>query len=158
MGKKGSATRTTLMEMGYPWEATKFTTYNSAVDGIIHDTVQQKRSKAMDMCFIGSKQGQFKVGWPPWDTNMGDYFTKHHSPAHHKCMRLYYLHIDAAPMISHGYKSPVLQGCVNPKNQAHASGNTHAHMDRPSHRLQNGVHITSQPSYSTYERKLHNIA
>jgi hypothetical protein len=59
------------------------------------------------------KQGQFKVGCPPGDTNMGDYFTKHHSPAHNKRMKPYYLHIDAAIMINRESKSPVLRGCAN---------------------------------------------
>jgi hypothetical protein len=30
------------------------------------------------------EQDQFNVGWAPGDTNMGDYFKKNHSPAHHK--------------------------------------------------------------------------
>jgi hypothetical protein len=38
------------------------------------------------------EQDQFNVGWTPGDTNMGDYFTKHNYPAHHKRMRPYYLH------------------------------------------------------------------
>jgi hypothetical protein len=45
----------------------------------------------MDMLFYWVKDrvehDQFNVGWAPGDTNMGDYFTKHHSPAHHKCIR-----------------------------------------------------------------------
>jgi hypothetical protein len=70
----------------------------------------------MDMQFYWIKdhvkQGQFRVGCPP-GTNNGDYFTKYHSLSHHKRMRPYYLHKDAAPMIHHDSKSPVLRGCVN---------------------------------------------
>jgi hypothetical protein len=71
----------------------KVTTENSIADGIINNKVQQKRSKAMDMIFYWVKdraeQDQFDVGWAPDDTNMGDYFTMHHSPAHHKRIRAY---------------------------------------------------------------------
>jgi hypothetical protein len=28
--------------------------------------------------------GQFKTYWKPGKTNLADYFTKHHSPAHHQ--------------------------------------------------------------------------
>jgi hypothetical protein len=85
--KYGTFTRTTLSEMGHEQDATKLKTNNSTANGIINHTVQQKRSKAMDMMFYWVKdrvQYQFNVGWAPGDTNMGDYFTKHHSPAHHK--------------------------------------------------------------------------
>jgi hypothetical protein len=59
------------------------------------------------------KQGQFDVSWAPCDTNLGDYFTKHHSPAHHKRIQPFYIHIQTAPMIRHNTKKPVLRGCVN---------------------------------------------
>jgi hypothetical protein len=92
--KEGTVTRTTLTEMGHNQDATELKTGNTTSDGIINNTVQQKRSKAMDMRFYWVKdrgeQGQFNVGWVPGDTNMEDYFTKHHSPAHHKRMKPYY--------------------------------------------------------------------
>jgi hypothetical protein len=59
----------------------------------------------MDMVLYWVKdrveQQQFKVGWAPGDTNMGDYVTKHYSPAHHKCARPYYLYEKHSPMIRH---------------------------------------------------------
>jgi hypothetical protein len=76
--------------MGHKQDATKLKTGNSTADGIINDKVQQKRSKAMDMILYWVKdrveQNQFNVGWAPGDTNMGDYFTKHHSLVQHKRM------------------------------------------------------------------------
>ena len=30
------------------------------------------------------QQGQFKIYWKPKKTNLADYFTKHHPPAHHR--------------------------------------------------------------------------
>jgi hypothetical protein len=89
--KEGTVTRTTLSEMGHNQDATDLTTDNTTADGIINSTVQQKLSKAMDMRFYWVKdrveQKQFNVGWAPGNTHLGYYFTKHHSPAHHKCMR-----------------------------------------------------------------------
>jgi hypothetical protein len=47
--KEGTATRTTLAEMGHNQDATELKTGNTTADGIINNTVQQKCSKAMDM-------------------------------------------------------------------------------------------------------------
>jgi hypothetical protein len=91
--KEGTVTWTILSEMGHTKDATELKTYSSTEDDIINNTVQQKRSKAMDMIFYWVKdrveQDQFNVDWAPGDTNMGDYFTKHHSPAHHKRLTPY---------------------------------------------------------------------
>jgi hypothetical protein len=103
--------------MGHNQDATDLTTGNTTADGIINNTVQQKRSKAMDMRFYWIKdrveQKQFNVGWAPGNTNLGDYFTKHHSPAHQKRMRPYYLHGKHSPMIRHGTRLAILRGCVD---------------------------------------------
>jgi hypothetical protein len=110
--KTGTVTRETLREMGHPQDATELKTYNTTSDGIANKTVLQKRSKAMDMRYYWIQdrieQGQFDVSWAPGDTNLGDYFTKHHSTAHHKCIRPFYLHSQAEPMIRHNTKHPVL--------------------------------------------------
>jgi hypothetical protein len=103
--------------MGHNQDATELKTDNTTADGIINNTVQQKCSKSMDMIFYWVKdrveQDQFNVGWPPGDTNMGDYFTKHHSPAHHKHTRPYYLHDRHSPMIKHDTILAILRGCVD---------------------------------------------
>jgi hypothetical protein len=109
--KEGTVTRTTLSEMGHEQDATDLKTDNSTADGIINNTVQQKRSKAMNIILLVKdrvEQDQFNVGWAPGDTNMGDYFTKHHSPAHHKRMRAYYLHDKHSPMIRNGTRLAIL--------------------------------------------------
>lgn len=36
-------------------------------------------------------QRQYDVEWQPGLDNMGDYFTKNHSPAHHRCTKPKYL-------------------------------------------------------------------
>ncbi len=57
--------------------------------------MRPKRTKAMDMRFEWlldcEQQGQFKIYWKPGKTNLADYFTKHHLPAHHRNMRGEYL-------------------------------------------------------------------
>jgi hypothetical protein len=115
--KEDTATRRTLAEMGHNQDATELKTDNTTADGIINNTVQQKRSKAMDMRLYWVKdrveQYQFNVGWAPGDTNIGDYFTKHHSPAHHKLMRTYYLHDTHSPLIIHDTILEILRGCVD---------------------------------------------
>jgi hypothetical protein len=63
-------------------------TDNTTAIGYSNGTIKQKRTKAMDMCFYWIKDrvklGQFNVYWGPGYQNLADYFTKHHSPAHHK--------------------------------------------------------------------------
>jgi hypothetical protein len=102
--------------MDHNQDATELKTDNTKADDIINNTVQKKRSKAMDMRFYWVKdrveQDQFNVGWAPGDTNMGDYFTKHHSPAHQKRTRPYYSHDKNSPMIRHDTRLAILRGCV----------------------------------------------
>lgn len=66
----------------------------------------------MDMRFYWmndrAKQGHFDVYWAAGKTNRGDYFTKHHPPAHHKRVRPMYLHTGQANFGS----AELLRGCV----------------------------------------------
>jgi hypothetical protein len=50
------------------------------------------------------KQGQFHIYWVPGAVNLGDYYTKHHSPAHHKRVLPIYHYTKTSPSS--------LQGCV----------------------------------------------
>jgi hypothetical protein len=66
-------------------------TDNTTATGCSNGTIKQKRTKAMGMRFYWItdwvKQGQFRfAGFQ----NLADYFTKHHSPAHHKRIRIVY--------------------------------------------------------------------
>ena len=103
------STRTCLIEMGHPQPATKMKTDNMTAQGILTGTIKQKRSKAIDMRFYWLKdrveQGQFKIYWAPGDENWADYFTKHHSPTHHKKIRPIYLKQLNSPSD--------LQGCLD---------------------------------------------
>jgi hypothetical protein len=71
----------------------------------------------MDMRFYWVKdrvkQGQFHVYWGPGYQNLGDYFTKHHSPAHHKKMREIYIHASDRPMNRKGIQDSALRACAN---------------------------------------------
>jgi hypothetical protein len=78
----------------------------------------------MDMRFYWIKdrvkQGQFNVYWGPGYQNLADYFTKHHSPAHHKRMRELYIHADEQPINRKGIRDSALRGCVNTSGKAGA--------------------------------------
>jgi hypothetical protein len=78
----------------------------------------------MDMRFYWIKdrvkQGQFNVYWGPGFQNLADYFTKHHSPAHHKRMRDIYIHANEQPINREGIRDSTLRGCVNTSGQASA--------------------------------------
>jgi hypothetical protein len=118
--RDGAMLRTTLVEMGHPQPATPIQTDNSTASGITNGTVRQRKSKAMDMRFYWVqdrvRQGQFLVYWRLGSTNLGDYFTKHHSTAHHRQIRPTYLHIAQRANAAQAQKPSALrflQGCVD---------------------------------------------
>lgn len=88
--------RTALDFLGHPQPATPIQTDNACAEGIINDTVKQKRSKAIDMRFYWVRdrvrQGQFNIHWKRGQDNLADYFTKHFPASHHQEMRPIYLH------------------------------------------------------------------
>jgi hypothetical protein len=90
--RKGVEIRNILEEMGHKQPPTPVQTDNSTADGIVNSRVQPKRTKAMDMRFHWLRdravnQGQFRFYWRPGTLQRGDYWMKHHSPAHHRQMR-----------------------------------------------------------------------
>lgn len=88
--------RTTLIEMGHPQPATPVQTDNAVAHGFIKKNIKQRRSKSFDMRYywLQDKQEQeiIDIYWRAKHLNMADYFTKHHSPHHHKTMRPIILH------------------------------------------------------------------
>jgi hypothetical protein len=78
----------------------------------------------MDMRFYWIKdrvkQGQFHVYWGPGFQNVVDYFTKHHSPAHHKRTRDIYIHANEQLINRKGIRYSALRGCVNTSGKAGA--------------------------------------
>jgi hypothetical protein len=89
--RKGVEERNILEEMGHLQPPTPVQTDNSTADGIVNLRVQPKRTKAMDMRFHwlrdrGVNQRQFRFYWRPGTFMRADYWTKHHSPSHHRHM------------------------------------------------------------------------
>ena len=115
----------TLEEIGHAQPPTPVEVNNTTAVGFANTKLQQKRSKSMDMRFYWIQdrvnQKQFDVYWRPGNTNKGDYFTKHHSPATHQEQRDTYLH-------SLNQLQIVLRGCVHPgspRDPIHDSTNTY---------------------------------
>jgi hypothetical protein len=122
--KEGAVLRTKLEELGHPQPPTPMETDNTTTTDYRNGTIKQKRTKAMDTRFYWIKdrvkQGQFNVYWGPGYQNLTDYFTKHHSPAHHKRMCEIYIHADEQPLNRKGIRDSALRGCVNTSGKAGA--------------------------------------
>ena len=107
--KDAEMLRTILIAMGHPQPPTPIQTDNACANGIVNDTVKQKRSRAMDMRFYWVRdrvrQGHFYVFWAPGNINIADYYTKHFAPSHHRSIRPSILHIPSA--------HTAMQGCVD---------------------------------------------
>ena len=102
--------RTACIDLGHPQppSGTPLRTDNSTADGILNNTMKQKRSKAMDMKFWWLTdrvaQKMFNVSWAPGSTNLGDYFSKHQPVKRVRNLR---------PLYTSQKDSPrTLQGCV----------------------------------------------
>jgi hypothetical protein len=78
-------------EGGHTRPPTPLKTYNTIATCYSNGTIKKKRTMAIDMWSYWVKdrvkQGQFHVYWDPGYQNLVDYFTKHHSPAHHNTAR-----------------------------------------------------------------------
>jgi hypothetical protein len=109
--KDGVMFRTMLTEMGHSQPATPLQTDNACAAGIANKSIKQRRSKAIDMRFYWIQDrvsnGEFRVYWQRGIENLADYFTKHHSPSHHRRHRNTYL----SP---HQATSDFQRGCVDP--------------------------------------------
>jgi hypothetical protein len=95
---------------------------NTTATGYSNGIIKQKRTKAMDMRFYSIKdrvkQGQFRIYSGPGFQSLAGYFTKHHSPAHHKRMREIYIHADEKSINRKGIRDSALQGCANTSGKA----------------------------------------
>jgi hypothetical protein len=87
MAREAVYIRIILEELGHKQPPTPFQTDNAMADAVINGKVQPKRTKAMDVRFhwLGDRecQQQFRFFWHPGKQNYPDYWTKHHSAAHH---------------------------------------------------------------------------
>jgi hypothetical protein len=87
--------------MGHLQPATPLQTDNTTAHAILRGTCKHQRSKAIDMHFYWVRDrtvpNQFDIGWEQSTKNLGDYFTKHHTPAHHKVIRKMYINDTKSP-------------------------------------------------------------
>eukprot|EP00804_Cyclotella_cryptica_P014914 CCRYP_000543-RD/>CCRYP_000543-RD protein AED:0.32 eAED:0.31 QI:0/-1/0/1/-1/0/1/0/482 len=87
-----------LLEMGHPQPPTPIQTDNSTALGVVTNTIQPKRTKAMDMRFHWLRcrinQKHFRPYWRAGATNLADYVTKHHPAIHHQAVRPLFLTTD----------------------------------------------------------------
>ena len=116
--------------MEHPQPATPIKTDNSTAVGFVYDNITQKKSKSWDMRFNWLRdkelQNLIKVYWESGLTNYADYFTKHHSLAHHLHIREQYVRDTIIQMEQQFTQkcnncfqiqpetSPLVQGCLDP--------------------------------------------
>ena len=100
--------RVTCEELGHPQPATPMRTDNTTACGLLNKKYKQNRSKANDMRFWWlvdrADQNQFQIYWDKSETNLADYFTKHHPGSHHRQVRPIYTQQQDTPRH--------LQGCI----------------------------------------------
>jgi hypothetical protein len=81
----------TLFEMGHPQPQTPVQTNNTTAEGVINNKIQSKQMKMMYTSFHWfcncEAQSQFQIYCHPRKSNLADYFTEHHPPAHHVNVR-----------------------------------------------------------------------
>ena len=87
MAREAVYIRIILEELGHKQPPTPIQTDNAMADAVVNGKLQPKQTKATDMRFHWLRnrecQQQFKIYWRPGKTNYADYWTKHHSAAHH---------------------------------------------------------------------------
>ncbi len=100
--------RLILSNTGHPQPQTPIHCENATVVGIANNTVKRQRSPSMEMRFfwVGDKiaQEMFSLKWHPGQENLADYQSKHHNGAHHKAVRLWYLHLEIPPRYYCGHR------------------------------------------------------
>jgi hypothetical protein len=93
--KEGVYLRQILTKMGHSQPRTPTQTNKTTAEGVINNIIQPKQTKAMDMRFHWlcnrKAQCQYQIYWCPGKTNLANYFTKHHPPAHHVNVRTEFL-------------------------------------------------------------------
>jgi hypothetical protein len=100
--KEAIPIRLTLEDMGFPQPATPVLLDNTTALGFIHETIKQRRTKAVDMRYYWLRdreaQQQFQFQWETAKNNLADYFTKHHLPQHQQDVRHHYVALSLAQL------------------------------------------------------------
>ena len=93
--QNGIIIRRILHALGHSQPPTPVKTDNSTAASFVHSDIIQKKSKTWDMRWNWLKdrqvRKQFEIYWRKGTENLADYFTKHHSPAHHRTWRNKYI-------------------------------------------------------------------
>jgi hypothetical protein len=88
--------RQMLRDMDHPQPETPMKVDNTTAVSFANSSLKQKRSTSVNMNYYWiqdrTNQNQFHIYWSPGKGNLGDYHTKHFSPAHHRHVRSIYLH------------------------------------------------------------------
>ena len=99
--KESTPLCTTLEELGLPQPPMPVLVDNYTAVGLTNDTVTQRRSRAINMHFYWVRdrvnQQQYHMYWAPTHQTLADYFTKHHTPSHHRKMCKYFVYTTASP-------------------------------------------------------------
>ena len=109
--------RIALQEIGHTQPPTPIHTDNTTAMGIIHKTIKQQRSRAMNMRYFWtiSKQDYktIDISWHPGRGNLAGYYSKRHSPTIHQNLRPTYLQMPNSPRYLQRSVIPhLLRGCA----------------------------------------------
>ena len=118
--------RLTLEEMGHPQPPTPIHCDNSTAVGITSNTIKRQRSRAMNMRYFWllchEAHKLFKINYHPGQENLGDYASKHHTGAHHRRVRPFYLHTDQSPrLLPRAARPSERRGCVGTRHNPYVS-------------------------------------
>ena len=117
-GQAAIICRTVLLALGHPQPPTPLKTDNTTASSFVHANIRQRRSKTWDMRWnwlrSPAAKEQLRIYWDRGQNNQADYFTKHHSPAHHLLMRPQYV-LNARNMrqIMRALRIPCARVCSN---------------------------------------------
>ncbi len=109
--------RQTLDDLGHTQPRTPVHCDNATAVGIANNTIKRQRSRSMEIRFfwVGNKKAQniYGISWHPEQENLADYQSKHHTGAHHRNVRPWYLHQENSPRFLPRTIAPsTLKGCV----------------------------------------------
>ena len=109
--------RITLKELGYPQRPTPIHWDNTTAVSIVISLIKQKISQAMNMRYFWllCQQAQriLQVSYHPSQENLGNYQSKVHNGAYHKCVSPFYIHSEHSPSFLQQALIPsARQGCV----------------------------------------------
>ena len=111
--------RIALDGVGHKQPPTPINIDNSTTFSIIHKTIKQQCSRAMNMRYFWtiSKQddGTVDISWHPRRENLGDYVTKHPPPKIHQNLRSTYLHMkNCSRYLQRNLPPYLLRVCAKP--------------------------------------------